>query len=280
MKAVDDSLPRRKGALSIRMLGWIAVASMLAVALIGPSAVGVFGLTAAVYTSNADGSVVNANIYAAKADVYLTGGPCPNGGDLPDGDYYFEVLQPAGGGELLSSDAIGERKFTIEDGFIRSASGHVTHTLICDATGITVQLLPYGDSSNGTYKLQIATASSVEACAGFNAASTTFQFCQQADQKSDNFRVGVEAPSNSPSNPPSVPASEPASNPPSVPASNPPSGGVEGTSTPGITPPSTSTDIGSNGSGSNGWLIPILGIALLLSSLLLLTPSRTVRRRR
>jgi len=148
-------------------------------------------LTGAVFTSNADGSEVNLNIYDSKAAVYLTGGPCQGGSHLADGQYYFEVSSPSG--DLLSSDSIGDRLFTVEDGFIVSTTSHVTHDVACTSgDGITVQLLPYADTPNpgGEYKLTLATKESVEACAGFDAASTTFQICDKSDGKSDNFKVG------------------------------------------------------------------------------------------
>jgi hypothetical protein len=184
-----------------RLFGWIAVGALLALAVLGPNASSALALSGAVYTSNADGSQIDQNIYAAKGDVYLTGGPCNGGSHLDAGTYYFQVVQPAGGGDLLSTDAIGNRQFTVgANGFISSTTGtHVTHTVNCTpaVTGITLQLLPYGDSANGEYKLEVATASSVEACEGFDAASTTFTFCQAADQKSDNFKVG-ESPTPTP----------------------------------------------------------------------------------
>lgn len=117
--------------------------------------------------------------------------------------------------------------------------------------------------------------------AGSGNGISHISFCYDADAPPSES-VPASQPSV-PASQPSVPASQPSvpASQPSIPASNPPSGGVEEeTGTPGITPPSTSTDISSTGSTSNGWLIPILGIALLLASLLLLTPSRTVRRRR
>jgi hypothetical protein len=179
-----------KRASTVRRFGWLGVASMLALALLAPSA-GVVSaaLTAAVYTSNDDGSVVNANIYEALGDVYLTGGPCPEGGDLPDGDYYFEVVQPAGGGALLSTDPIGNRMFTITDGLITSASGHVQNAMSCEPSALVIQLAPYSPSINGEYKLQVATRDSVEEdCANFDA-NVVFPICNQAEQKSDNFKV-------------------------------------------------------------------------------------------
>src|SRR5260221_10332799 len=47
-------------------------------------------LSGAIYTSIGDGTAVNHNIYNAKSDVYLNGGPQnQNGPGLPDGIYYF-----------------------------------------------------------------------------------------------------------------------------------------------------------------------------------------------
>ncbi|HEX5148639.1 MAG TPA: hypothetical protein VFW02_06120 [Candidatus Limnocylindrales bacterium] len=182
-----------KRVSTVRRFGWLGVASMLALALLAPSAGLVSALSGAVYTSNIDGSIINANIYSSKSAVYLTGGPCNGGSHLEPGDYYFEVSSPSG--DLLSSDAIGQRKFTVgANGFITStAGGHATNPVNCTppVTGITVQLMPYDDTPNngGEYKLTIATAASVEACAGFSAASDTFEICTAADQKSDNFKA-------------------------------------------------------------------------------------------
>ena len=195
-----NHMAERRSPLGLRTLGWLAVASMLAMAVIGPGAALVVAgqLSGAVYTSNFDGSIINQNIYEAKADVYLTGGPCQGGSHLPAGDYYLEVLSP--NGTLLSTDAIGNRKFTIgANGFIASTAGsHVTHAVNCapPVTGVTIQFMPYNDTPNpgGEYKFQVGSASSVEACAGFNAQSTSFQICSQADQKSDNFKVRASNP--------------------------------------------------------------------------------------
>ena len=257
------SRPRRQA----RRFAWLGVLSLAAAALFLPSG-NVLALTGAVYTSNADGSIINANIYAAKADVYLTGGPCNGGSHLAAGDYYFQVSSP--NGVLLSSDSIGDRFFTVANDFIQSTASHVVHAVNCSpaVTGITVQLLPYDDTPNsgGEYKLTIATADTVEACAGFDDASTTFEICGQADSKSDNFKVGVIA----------TPTPTP------VPT---PTGGVGGattppTATPAPTLPSTST-IDSTGSGSTGegWRVILLAMAGVLAASLLLTPAGAVVRK-
>ena len=300
----------RREAL-MRVVGWIAVGSMLAIAALGP-AVGsaeAAPLNGAVYTSNVDGSTINENIYAYKADVYLTGGPCSGGSHLPPGDYYFEIDSP--NGVLLSSDPIGGREFTIgASGFILTTSGtHLTHAVTCSppVIGITIQLLPFLDTPNpgGEYKLQVASAASVEACAGFAADSTTFQICQDADQKSDNFKVGAlaspivtEAPSTPPSSAPSSGQSAEPSSGTSASSGSPsaaPSGahssgrpspeqsfseGVLGVvATPRLTLPPTDR-FGPAGSSSGAWRVVLIILAGVLATVLVVTPARSPLRRR
>jgi hypothetical protein len=262
-----------KRVTTIRKVGWLGVASMLALALLAPSAGVVNALSAAVYTSNADGSIVNANIYASKDDVYLTGGPCPQGGDLPDGDYYFEVVQPAGGGALLSTDAIGLRKFTMSGGFITASSGHVTHVLSCNASAFTIQLMPFGTSSNGEYKLQVATAASVEACAGFGAG-LVFPICQQADQKSDNFKAGEQV------TPAPTPVITPAPTPVITPAPTFVQSVLAETGTPSVTLPPTDGLGGTAAPADGTWRLALIALAALLASVLVMTPAPAANRRR
>jgi len=154
-------------------------------------------LTGAIYTSNVDGTIIDANSYPSKSDVYLSGGPCQGGSHLAPGDYYFQITIPTANGALLSTDAIGNRMFTVgANGFITATTGtHTLATVGCTGvTGFTIQLIPFADTTNpgGEYKLTIATASSVEGCAGFVADSTSFQICGTADSKSDNFKVAKD----------------------------------------------------------------------------------------
>ena len=71
-----------------------------------------------------DGSAVNKNIYVAKTDVYLDGGP--SGGSpvhaaaLAEGDYYFQVTDPSGK-TLLSTDDITCRRFHVDASGVISA---------------------------------------------------------------------------------------------------------------------------------------------------------------
>lgn len=74
---------------------------------------------------------INCNIYGAKPDVWLNGGPAANGLG-PDGEYFFAVLVPGGqpdpndgGVKNLSDDYdfIPDRTFTVEDGEVSSYGG-------------------------------------------------------------------------------------------------------------------------------------------------------------
>src|SRR3989442_13726802 len=89
---------RRRRSSSFRIIGWLAVISMLGLALLGPAASSVLALTGTVYTSNSGGSIIDANHYDAKADVYLTGGPCNGGPHLRSGGALLRVGDPAWGG--------------------------------------------------------------------------------------------------------------------------------------------------------------------------------------
>lgn len=117
-------------------------------------------LSGAIFTTLVDGTRVNANIYTAKEDVYLDGGPgnqAPaSAAGLPAGDYYFQVTDPSGK-VLLSTDSIEDRRISInEDGLITRSFGHLTG-LDVDHGSLTVQLMPYLDTPNngGEYKVWI-----------------------------------------------------------------------------------------------------------------------------
>lgn len=71
----------------------------------------------AIFTTDVNGSIVNANVqYASKCDVYLDGGPgnhAPAGAaGLPGGDYYFQVTDP-NGQTLLSTDVVTNRRLHV-----------------------------------------------------------------------------------------------------------------------------------------------------------------------
>ena len=120
-------------------------------------------LPGAIFTTTATGNRVNANLYGAKEDVYLDGGPGGNApasaAALPAGDYYFQVTDPSGK-VLLSQDPVANRRFTVApSGVIVSASTHVTGVDVDHAVlgARTVQLFPYADTPNpgGVYKVWV-----------------------------------------------------------------------------------------------------------------------------
>ena len=130
-------------------------------------------LPGAIFTTIANGTIVNANVqYTSKCDVYLDGGPGVNApvgaAGLPSGDYYFQVTDPSGK-KLLSTDVVSNRRFTVSSaGVITAYTGvggppHPTAIDITNppATGaITIQLAnttcptDYLDTPNngGVYK--------------------------------------------------------------------------------------------------------------------------------
>lgn len=84
------------------------------------------GVPGAIFTTNANGTVVNANLYDSKCAVYLDGGPGPHAparaAGLPDGDYYFQVTDPSGA-VLLSTDPVSNRRFHVTGGVITAFTG-------------------------------------------------------------------------------------------------------------------------------------------------------------
>jgi hypothetical protein len=147
----------------------------------------------AIFTTLFDGSAVNYNIYDAKEDVYLNGGPRPNApcnpaAGLPDGPYYFQVTDPSGS-ELLSEDNdIAERKVYVSGGIITQYLGS-THKAVqlplgvqCGAT--TVELSPYKSTPNpgGEYKVWMTPVKYYDPSIGVHGF-------QHRYSKTDNFKV-------------------------------------------------------------------------------------------
>jgi hypothetical protein len=84
-------------------------------------------VSGAIFTTLGDGTSVNANIYESKCAVYLDGGPGPNApagaAGLSAGDYYFQVTDPSGK-NLLSTDPVSNRRFTVSNGVISAYVGY------------------------------------------------------------------------------------------------------------------------------------------------------------
>jgi hypothetical protein len=152
-------------------------------------------LPGAIFTTTKTGTVVNGNIYAAKCDVYLDGGPGPNApkdaAGLPDGDYYFQVTDPSGK-TLLSTDIVANRRITVSGGIIVSAL-HPTG-LDADWGAATVQLCPFNDTPNngGEYKAWVTPVGDFVGDPNIvdngYSASNKHGFVDAAS-KTDNFKV-------------------------------------------------------------------------------------------
>src|SRR4051812_34497875 len=84
---------------SLRRL-WPMLLTCLLLALMLTTATPAFAdppLPGAIFTTDVACSGVDLNIYGAKADVYLNGGPKhPGAATLPDGSYYVRVTDPSG----------------------------------------------------------------------------------------------------------------------------------------------------------------------------------------
>jgi len=166
----------------------------------------------AIFTTVADGSEVNFNIYGAKEDVYLDGGPGPGApqtaAGLDDGTYVFQVTEPSGR-TLLSTDPAQCRQFIVSGGIITSVApsgecAHVTGVDI-DHGAVTVQLMPYLDTPNpgGVYKVWIVEVGDFLAdCAELGVPNgLAVVNCGRAPgnqhgfvprhTKTDNFKVGT-----------------------------------------------------------------------------------------
>src|SRR2546425_3963715 len=145
-----------------RLLFSLAVVVFLAAAF---SSLHASAPSGAIFTTLVDGSEVNYNIYQAKEDVYLDGGPGPGApqtaAGLDDGTYVFQVTDPPGK-TLLSTDPARCRQFTVANGVITGVVAqpngcqHATGTDI-DHNATTVQLVPFKDTGNpgGVYKVWV-----------------------------------------------------------------------------------------------------------------------------
>jgi hypothetical protein len=144
----------------------------------------------AIFTTNAGGTFVNANVYSAPEEPYLNGGPRPNApctaAGLPDGDYYFQVTNPSGSMKL-SSDDISERKVHVASGIITSYLGTtINRTSTGQCGDVTVRLYPYDTTPNpgGEYKVWMTPVDYYDA----TETQGSFGFLPRYS-KTDNFKV-------------------------------------------------------------------------------------------
>jgi hypothetical protein len=176
-------------------------------------------LAGAIFTTLEDGIRVNANLYDAKIDVYLDGGPGPNApqhaAGLPDGNYFFQVTDPSGK-TLLSSDPVNCREVRVaygiiveyvSDGRTYTSKGHTvdcnmdgkanaTHDtgIDIDHGALTIQLMPYDNTPNrgGVYKAWMTPTSKFDgdpSKVDNPCGNGCFHGFVPADSKTDNFKV-------------------------------------------------------------------------------------------
>lgn len=188
----------------MRHLFHLGAAALTALALAAPAHAAP-PLPGAIFTTLADGSQVNANIFSAKCNtygVYLDGGPGPNApqgaAGLPDGDYFFQVTDPSGK-TLLSTDPQAFRRFTVTGGIITSrvaplAAGDHDTGLDVDHGAVTVELCPFLDTPNpgGEYKVWVTPVADFSGNPavvdnGYNPGY--FHGFIPAASKTDNFKV-------------------------------------------------------------------------------------------
>jgi len=129
-------------------------------------------LPGAIFTTDSTCSGVDLNIYGAKTEVYLNGGPAhPGAASLPDGSYYVRVTNPSG--SLLLGTSIGsgnDTPFVVSGGIVQGC--YQLSAILIKGSDATPG---YDDTDNpgGEYKVWVSKESS------FTNNST----------KTDNFKV-------------------------------------------------------------------------------------------
>ena len=143
-------------------------------------------LPGAIFTTDNDCSGVDLNIYGAKADVYLDGGPAhPGAASLPDGNYYVQVTDPSGACVLGTSiGTADEQPFKVSNNgktipCIQLCAVLTNGPAACAANGVDANC-GYNDTTNpgGEYKVWVSSV------ATFDNNST----------KTDNFKVKANPP--------------------------------------------------------------------------------------
>jgi len=171
---------------------FFALALLLAVALSTSSAFAQ-QVSGAIYTTTQAGTVVNKNIYVARTDVYLNGGPQNmHSKGLPDGTYYFQVTDPSGK-TLLSTDNAVCRQLTVAGGRVSGAlaspsCNHLLNGLSNPANGSkTVQLAPFDLTPNqgAEYKVWLIPVGK----ATVSTTDSKVLVFSHSNSKTDNFKV-------------------------------------------------------------------------------------------
>ncbi len=161
------------------------------------------GVSGAIFTTDISGSVVNGNQFTSKCAVYLDGGPGPNApakaAGLPDGDYYFQVTDPSGD-QLLSTDAVSNRRFTVTGGIITAHSGSHPTGFDQDHSAITIGLADAScpvdflttPNNGGVYKVWATPVGDFAGDASLvdnDCGNGCFHGFVPSKSKTDNFKV-------------------------------------------------------------------------------------------
>jgi hypothetical protein len=129
-------------------------------------------LPGAVFTTDAPCTAVNLNIYAAKGDVYINGGPAHPGaaGLLPNTSYYVQVTDPSGAPTLGTSIGMANQRPAVTDSVGNFVSCYQLQAIVGN-----LGVAGYNDTPNpgGEYKVWVSTDST------FANSST----------KTDNFKI-------------------------------------------------------------------------------------------
>ncbi|MCC6385845.1 MAG: hypothetical protein IT302_00520 [Dehalococcoidia bacterium] len=196
------------------------------------------GLTGAIFTTNAGCGTVNGNIYDAKTDVYLDGGPSnPGSAGLPDGEYYVKVTAPDG---TLLGTSVGTADATPV--VVLNGEFAQCYQLMAILKRASNGLAGYDDTTNpgGEYKVWVSRVSTFD----------------ENESKTDNFKVKASEPtatataSNTPADPPTAtptntntpPATATPTNTPVVPSTPTPTNTATATATNTNTPTATATN--------------------------------------
>jgi hypothetical protein len=137
----------------------LTVVLVLSLAIAAP-ALATTPMPGAIWTTNSLGVKVDQNLYAAKTDVYLNGGPASSSAPgLPAGNYYVKVTTPGGtmlGKSLTASVAVG-------------ASGRINIVQLWSlvyrtSTGYTVLGYDNTTSNGGEYKVWVSQTNTFPDC--------------------------------------------------------------------------------------------------------------------
>src|SRR5215468_8002046 len=131
-------------------------------------------LPGAVFTTDNTCTGIDLNIYNAKTDVFLQGGPDHGGETPPTGEYYVQVTDPSGGTVLGTSVGGAAAGLSTDKPFVVDIYGHANCFELFTAV-MNAGAVGFADTGNpgGEYKVWVSTESN---------------FINN-DTKTDNFKV-------------------------------------------------------------------------------------------